>query len=332
MWRFVVVVVCGGCCCCSITVRYALSIPRPHKPVYLHAYHTPLPYIPTMHPYHIPLQHTPAAHATYTPTTHNRYGHTLTRCGPLGNMAVIIGGMTRGGYRGEILDVAVLVQHPPPSTTAPPGGATHTTVPATRSTAARGGRDGSGTHDGSGARDGTVNEDGSEGGHETQEVDEQEGEMRYEWMIPDIGGPAPHARGYHSAAASPDGTKVCAGCGGMGRVGTGCACCWRVVLVQTERVQQHVIGPSMVYTPSLTNHSHAQQCHQHISPLQAHNHTQSKYHRCTYSVALYGAPAATHSPSWMSPHGSGTNLLKRQGSAPPSALGTAAWCGMTSYG
>lgn len=77
-----------------------------------------------------------------------RYGHTLTRCGRDGDMALVMGGMTRGGYGGEVLDVAVLRR----------------------------------------------------AAGEEQEV--------YEWHVPDFQGDAPHPRGYHSATASPDGTKV----------------------------------------------------------------------------------------------------------------------------
>ena len=77
-----------------------------------------------------------------------RYGHTLTRCGPAGDMALVMGGMTRGGYGGEVLDIAVLRRV-------------------------------------AGA---------------AEEV--------YEWHVPETQGEEPHARGYHSATASPDGTKV----------------------------------------------------------------------------------------------------------------------------
>lgn len=77
-----------------------------------------------------------------------RYGHTLTRVGPEGDMALVMGGMTRGGYGGEVLEVAVL-----------------------------------------------------------QQIAGSDEEL-YEWQFPDIQGEEPHARGYHTATASPDGTKV----------------------------------------------------------------------------------------------------------------------------
>lgn len=77
-----------------------------------------------------------------------RYGHTLTRIGRAGDMALLIGGMTRGGYGGETFDMCVLRRVP----------------------------------------------------GEAEEV--------FEWHVPDTHGETPHARGYHTATAAPDGSKV----------------------------------------------------------------------------------------------------------------------------
>jgi hypothetical protein len=87
-----------------------------------------------------------------------RYGHSLTACGPGHAWLLVFGGMTGGGYTGELNDVWVLRR-----TTPSPNSATDSTA-------------------------------------------------ELEWFRPPVAaGPgrvAPRRRGYHSAAASPDGRRV----------------------------------------------------------------------------------------------------------------------------
>lgn len=87
----------------------------------------------------------------------HRYGHTLTRCGPAGELAVLFGGLQAGGYQAPLDTLAVLRRKgaPASSSGAAAAGASHAAGPAAAASSASGGGGNDDANSGSGSEEET---------------------------------------------------------------------------------------------------------------------------------------------------------------------------------